>query len=387
MQAGTYWRLSGFYFFYFTVLGTMVPYLSLFLQDLGLDPWHIGLLTSVMVGTKIVAPNVWGWLADHSGRRMAIIRFGCLMAALCFALMFWRRDVAALAIIIFLYSFFWNAVLAQFEAVTLFYLGEQAQRYSRIRLWGSIGFIVAVAFGGWLFDRVALSAFPVVVLVGLCAIFASSWLVGDPPLHKHEPVLGVAGGEGFVSRLRQPPIAIFFTVCFLMVLSHGPYYTFFSLLMERHHYSRTEIGLLWSLGVVAEVMLFWFMHRLLPWWGLRSLLLVSLLLTTLRWLLLATVPDQAAVMWFAQCLHAFSFGAFHASAIEVVRRWFPRQQAGKAQAFYSAVGYGAGNALGALVSGALWLLSPALPFYCAAVVCAVAVALVWRGLPEQLFHE
>lgn len=385
LSGALYWRLSGFYFCYFIVLGTMVPYLPLYLQSLGFDAWHIGLLTSVMVGTKIVAPNIWGWLADRSGRRMAVIRVGCLMAALCFALMLWRRDIAALAVIIFLYSFFWNAVLAQFEAVTLFYLGPHAAHYSRIRLWGSIGFIAAVAVFGWLFDHVALAVFPVIVLAGLLAIFASSWLVRDPPLHPHEQPQ--TDEDGFMARLRQPPVFIFLLVCFLMVLSHGPYYTFFSLLMERHGYSRTAIGLLWSLGVVAEVLIFWYMHRLLPWWGLRSQLLLSLALTVLRWLLLAAMPENLPVMLFAQCLHAFSFGAFHAAAIEVVRRWFSRAQAGKAQALYSAVGYGAGNALGALASGALWQLGPALPFYCSAVVCTLALLLVWRGLPARLFAQ
>lgn len=386
MQTGTYWRLSGFYFFYFVVLGTMVPYLPLYLQSLGLDAWHIGMLTSVMIGTKIFAPNIWGWLADHTGRRMAIIRFGCLMAVLCFTLIFWwNGNIFLLALIIFMYSFFWNAVLAQFEAVTLVYLGTQPERYSRIRLWGSVGFIAAVSLFGWMFDYVALSVFPILVATGLLTIFLSSWVVSDPAPVSHHVVTEMA--DRFLQRLRQPQIAIFFLVCFLMVLSHGPYYTFFSLLMAQYDYSHTAIGLLWSLGVVAEVVLFWFMHRLLPNWGLRSMLLVSLVATTGRWVLLAWFPQFLSVMLFAQCLHAFSFAGFHAAAIETVRRLFSVQQSGKAQAFYSAVGYGAGNALGALASGALWQFSSSLPFVCSAVVCALAVFLVWRYLPVSFFNE
>jgi PPP family 3-phenylpropionic acid transporter len=387
MQASIYWRLSGFYFFYFFVLGTMVPYLPLYLKSLGLDAWHIGLLTSVMVGTKIVAPNIWGWLADHSGQRMAIIRGGCLMAVLCFSLVFWwTGSIAILALIIFLYSFFWNAVLAQFEAVTLVYLGSQPERYSRVRLWGSIGFIVAVILFGWLFDQVDLSWFPVLIASGLLTIFLSSWFVSDPlPVQQHHAQQPEKGS--FIGRLRQPSIAIFFTVCFLMVLSHGPYYTFFSLLMEQHQYTRTAIGFLWGLGVVAEVILFWYMHRLMPHWGVRSLLLVSLVATTCRWLLLAGFPQFHGIMLFAQCLHAFSFAGFHAGAIETVRRLFSVQQSGKAQAFYSAVGYGAGNAIGALMSGALWQLDSSLPFYCSAFVCAIAVWLIWQKLPVNFFRE
>jgi PPP family 3-phenylpropionic acid transporter len=129
------------------------------------------------------------------------------------------------------------------------------------------------------------------------------------------------------------------------------------------------------------------MHRLLPRWGLRSILLVSLILTAVRWILLALFPQYLSLMLFAQCLHAFSFGAFHAAAIETVRRLFTVQQSGKAQAFYSAVGYGAGNALGALFSGALWAISPSLPYLVSAAVCVLAWWLVHAALPPVFFRE
>ncbi len=304
---------------------------------------------------------------------------------MCFLFIFWQQTFTALVLIVFLYSFFWNAVLAQFEAVTLFYLGSHPEQYSRIRLWGSIGFIISVTGFGWLFDRASLVWFPWIIMAGSLLIFASSWLVPDPDpafVFSRKP-----DAERFIDRIRQPHILIFFSVCFLMVLSHGPYYTFFSLLMEQHHHSRTTIGLLWSLGVLAEVIMFWFMHRLLPRFGLRSLLLVSLLVTALRWLLLALLPDQLGLMLFGQCLHAFSFGAFHSAAIEVVRRWFSLHQSGKAQALYSAVSFGAGNALGALLGGALWELNTAIPFLFSSLMCLLATVLVWHYLQENLLAK
>lgn len=378
MQTGMYWRLSGFYFAYFIVLGTMVPYFPLYLKNLGMDSWHIGLLTSVLIGTKIVAPNLWGWLADHTHKRMLIIRLGCLLAPLCFIAVFWRQDFTSLVLVIFLYSFFWNAVLAQFEAVTLFYLGSHPEQYSRIRLWGSIGFIVSVTGFGWVFDHAALTWFPWFIFTGSLLIFASSWLVPEPQTDKASR-LNVEG-EPFLARLSQVHVMVFFLVCFLMVLSHGPYYTFFTLLMEQHTHTRTTIGLLWSLGVLAEIVMFWFMHRLLPRFGPKNLLLVSLLVTSIRWVFLAFFPQELGLMLFGQCLHAFSFGAFHSAAIEMVRRCFSVQQSGKAQALYSAVSFGAGNALGAMISGALWEWNSALPFLFSAVVCLLAAALVHRFL-------
>ncbi len=385
MQGSVYWRLSGFYFFYFSVLGTMVPYFPLYLKSLGLSAWQIGFLIAVMAGTKIIAPNIWGWLADHSGQRMTVIRLGCLMAVLPF-LFLWQQQQSLwiLAAIIFLYSFFWNAVLAQFEAVTLLYLRKTPERYSRVRLWGSAGFIVAVAGAGWLFDRIPISFFPVLVTLALLAIFVSSCLVSDP-VEPDVAALPAQASPSFWQRLRNPSIALFFFVCFLMVLSHGAYYTFFSLLMEQFQRSHTVIGLLWGLGVVAEMILFWYMHKLLPFWGVRSLLLICLAATTARWLLLALFPQSMPIMLFAQCLHALSFAGFHAGAIETVRRLFAIQQSGKAQAFYSAVGYGAGNSLGALLSGAIWHWGYVWPFVVSALVCALAFFLVWRYLPDAFF--
>jgi PPP family 3-phenylpropionic acid transporter len=381
MQTGMYWRLSGFYFCYFLALGTLVPYFPLYLQHRGLDAWDIGVLTSVMIGTKIIAPNVWGWLADRTQRRMAVIRLGCLLAPLCFIGVFGQLDFTGLLLVVFAYSFFWNAVLAQFEAVTLAYLGDRPEQYSRIRLWGSVGFIIAVSACGWIFDRHDVSVFAPLVMIAFLTIFASSWCVPEPPaqavVHAQQ-----GGGAGFMARVRQKHILVFFLVCFLMVLSHGPYYAFFTLLMEQQGYKRTVTGLLWSVGVAAEVVLFWFMHRLLPRLGLRALLLISVWLTALRWLLLAFLPGWLSVMLFSQCLHAFSFAAFHSVAIESVRRWFSVQQSGKAQALYSAVSFGAGNALGALASGALWITNPALPFLFSAMACILAAWLVLRYYSE-----
>ena len=381
MQPGMYWRLSGFYFCYFIALGTLVPYFPLYLKLNGWDAWHIGVLTAVLIGTKVIAPNVWGWLADHTGRRMAVIRAGCLLAPACFTGVFVWNDFFALALVIFAYSFFWNAVLAQFEAVTLQYLDVQAERYSRIRLWGSVGFILAVCGVGWLFDRWGVTAFAPTVMCAFLAIFVSSWLVPEPAgagaLRKVKDA-----GSFWRSVMTQQGIA-FFSICFLMVLSHRPYYTFFTLLMEQQGYRHAVIGALWSLGVAAEVVLFWFMHRLLPHWGLRGLLLTSIWLTALRWLLLACVPDWFGVMLFSQCLHAFSFAVFHSVAIETVRRWFSVSQSGQAQAFYSAVSFGAGNALGALVSGALWASNPAWTFLFAALMCVVAGFIAFWVYEEQ----
>src|SRR5690606_22961750 len=117
-----YWRLSGFYFFYFATLGALMPYWSLYLQDRGFDAPAIGSLLALLAVTKIVAPYLWGWVADHSGRRMVMIRIASLASVLCFAGVFFPGGFLWLALVMFLFSFFWNAGLPQFEVTTLRFL-------------------------------------------------------------------------------------------------------------------------------------------------------------------------------------------------------------------------------------------------------------------------
>ncbi len=123
MTPATYTRLSGFYFFYFSLLGALVPYWSLYLQSFDLDAASIGMLMSILMASRIIAPNIWGWLADKTGQRLAIVRAGSLVTCLIFIAIFWQDDVLGIALVMAGFSFFWNAVLPQFEVLTLAHLG------------------------------------------------------------------------------------------------------------------------------------------------------------------------------------------------------------------------------------------------------------------------
>ena len=148
-----YWRLSGFYFFYFASLGALVPYWGIYLKSLGFSANDIGVFMAIVIGTKIVSPNIWGWIADHMGKRMLIVRVGCLLAVITFAGVFVSSNYWWLLLVMMAFSFFWNAALPQFEATTFNYLGSKTHRYSSIRLWGSIGFIVAVVALGSMMEK------------------------------------------------------------------------------------------------------------------------------------------------------------------------------------------------------------------------------------------
>lgn len=341
-------KLSLFYFFYFALLGVMAPYMGLYLEAKGFSLLEIAELVSLLMLTKIVAPNLWGIWADHTQRRIRLVRYGAFTTLICFLFFFFAESFWHYALVIVCFSFFWNAILPQFEVITLFNLADQKERYSRIRLWGSIGFILSVVLAGWLFDKAGIGQFSYVLLLIVLAIWMASLFHFSEPFVAKED-----GGEGpsFVEQLSFSPVAIFFLVCFLLQLSHGAYYTYFSIFLEDIGYGKTQIGLLWGLGVVAEVALFVVMHRWFARHALKTILFVALVLTSIRWFLIA---EWASVLWLlliAQLLHAMSFGAMHAASIHFVHRVFHEQNQGRAQALYSSVGFGAGGALGAYISG------------------------------------
>ncbi len=373
-----YWRLSTFYLFHFASLGVLVPYWSLYLKHQGFGVGEIGELMALLMATKIVSPNIWGWIADHTGMRLTVVRAGALLALVTFTAIFFVEAYWPTALVMVLFSFFWNAVLPQFEANTLSHLGEQQHRYSSIRLWGSIGFIVMVAGMGPLLDRFDAGIVPGVMLALFVGILGASLLA--PRLDGAPHALNA---ESLRRVLLKPQVLALLAVCFLMQASHGPYYTFYTLYMEAHGYTRSAIGQLWALGVVAEVGMFLIMPRLVAHYGLRSLLLASLVLTTLRWLLIGHYPQSLPVVLAAQTLHAASFGVYHATAIALFHKYFPGRLQGRGQALYASLSFGAGGALGSYYSGVVWeSLGAEAAFVIAAGLSAAALVIGWRWLKE-----
>ncbi len=373
-----YWRLSQFYFFYFASLGALVPFWSVYLKSLGFSALQIGQLMSTLAVTKIVAPYLWGWIADRTGYHIRIVQLTSLLALLCFLPLLWYDHYGMVLLPMLAFSFFWNAALPQFEVVTLAGLGAHKHRYSRIRLWGSLGFIATVSLLGVVLQRIGIDALPWVLL----GLFAAIWLSSLPVQEQRHR----AGDGGHIlDVLRQPAVIALLLSCFLMQASHGPYYTFYSLYMEGFGYGRGQVGLLWALGVFAEVLLFWYMHRLFAWRPARFWMSLSLLLATLRWTLMALFPDVLTLVLLAQTLHAASFGMFHASAIHLIDDFFPRHR-GRGQALYAAVSFGAGGAVGSLFAGTLWdAVSPMTTFLGAAVAALLGffVSLRLRESPAH----
>lgn len=354
----------------------MVPYWGVYLKSLGYSSRDVGIISAIILGTRIVAPNFWGWLADRTQQRLPIIRWGSFAACIFFAGVFVDQSFVWLVVVVSAYTFFWHAVLPQFEVITLTYLAKDHHRYGQIRLWGSVGFIAAVMLLGWLFDILSVRYLPVFILTFLLLIGLSSISLKPIALREASRTPG-----GFWRIVRQPTMLCFLLMSFLLQLSHGPYYTFYSLyLIDNHNYSSAVTGLLWGLGVMAEVIVFIVMHHLLRRFSLRTLLLWVLVVTGIRWCLIAAFAEYWSLLVVAQLLHAGSFGVAHAVSIEMVRRYFGGAHQSQGQALYSSLSFGAGGALGALLGGVLWDYSAELTFYLCGACALLAFFIAYLGV-------
>ncbi|MBF9204965.1 MFS transporter [Acinetobacter baumannii] len=374
-------RLGGFYFFYYSIVGTFMPYWNLYLQDQGFNYQEIGVLSSIAIVTRFFAPLVWGWIADKSGRRMLLVRIATWMeSCIWLAIFIVPNTFQSVALLMLIFSFFQNAILAQFEGVTLFWLGDQkAKLYGKIRKWGSVGFIVGVFTIGAILEIVHISMLPILLLIIASLAFIWSFTIREPdsaPTSQKylEPLLPV---------LKRPTVAAFFAIEFILLFSHAPFYSFYSNFLKSLNFSTTEIGFLWAMGVFAEIFMFSIASKIFQRFSWRSLVIVCLLVTSIRWMLVAVFSHYFIGQLFAQCLHAFSFGLFHLIAMRVIFQNFSAGQQGRGQALYSTM-WGLGVAFGSVLAGHFWkILSGELIFMCASVVVLLGLCFV-KWLPKQV---
>lgn len=375
--------LAGFYFFYFGLLGLLMPYLPLYLQEREFTGAAIGALMGLLMGAKLVGPPLVGMWIDRRGDLLLPLRMSLLATLLAWGLFMQAQSAPALALAFTAFALAWNATLPTFETLTLNRLGPtRIGEYGRIRLWGSLGFIVAGMGGAaWLTGPATMvQRLPLAGLTLTLGMVACGLIQGPDRAARRS-----TAPQGWSALLRRPGVRGFLLSMFLLNLSHGPYYAFFTLHLEGLGYGRQAIGLLWTLGVVAEIGIFWAAPGLFERFGRRRLLLAALLLSVLRWTLISTLARHPAPLIAAQILHLASFGLCHAVGMSYVHALFPGALQGRGQALYSAVCFGAGGIVGSALGGLLWSAGwRGGVFAMAALAALFALAVAWRSIPQWL---
>lgn len=344
-----YWQLSFFYFAYFNFVGAFAPYWSLYLQSLAFSALQIAVLMSLFQVARIFSPGLWGWLADHYDQRVKLVQWLAGLSLISYLGVFVGSSYQWLFAVMLLLSFFWSASLPLIETITLGHLRDRLERYGHIRLWGSIGFIVAVIGLGYLLDWFAIRILLWLILAFLCAVFVLSFRVPDAVIqHIHSP------HDSLWHILRRPHVVALMVACLAMSAAHGVYYTFYSIYLVQHGYSKSQVGWLWALGVVCEILIFLLMPKLSKRFSLKRILMVTLLIAFIRFNLIGWAVSYWLLVLLAQTLHAATFGAYHASAVALTHQYFKGKHQSKGQGLYTSISYGVGGTIGGLISGYAW---------------------------------
>jgi PPP family 3-phenylpropionic acid transporter len=371
----------GFFFFaYYGFVGVFSPYASLYFADKGMTAAQVGVLMSLMQVSRIFGPNLWGWMADWSQRRGNVLRMTALAELLAFSGMFFGQTFSQFLLLIVAIGLFTSAQGPLSEALMLSEMRGDLTHYGRLRLWGSVGFIAAVILAGQLLDWGGISLMPWIALLLLALVLLASMRMQESPqTHPHPDAPSV------LALLKRREVIAFFSSTFLMIAAHSALYVFYSLYLSKIGYSNVLIGLMWSLGVVAEIVFFFYQAPIFRSFGVSRLMLASLLAAAIRFLMIGFGAESMFCLLLAQVLHAVSFGAHHSASVMTLQRWFSGSLQARGQALFISISYGLGGTIGGLILSALWdSLGPEAVFLTAAVfaLCgagAAALSYRWQG--------
>jgi PPP family 3-phenylpropionic acid transporter len=338
-----------FFFAYYGYVGVFSPYASLYFADKGMTAAQIGVLMSLMQVMRIFGPNLWGWVADHSQRRVAVLRLTAMAALIAFCGIFFGNTFAHFFIVMVAINAFTSAQGPLSEALMLSEMRGDLTNYGKVRLWGSVGFIMAVAVAGQMLDWWGIGLLPWITLALLALVLIACLRMDESP-HQlaHHEVPSVA------SLLKRREVIAFFVSSFLMVAAHASLYVYYSLYLAQIGYSNTVIGLMWSLGVIAEIVFFFYQAPIFRRFGIQRLMVASLLIAVVRFLMIGFGAESIVLLLIAQVLNAATFGVHHSASVATLQRWFSGPLQARGQALFISISYGLGGTIGGLILSGLW---------------------------------
>lgn len=346
-KAYNWWVLAAQYFLYFGVMGMYLPYFNLYCYQIGFSGWQIGALSASRSVVLIIFGIAWGLLADRFQNRRTLYICCNFVSAALWALFLLTSHFYWMLAITILYGIFFAPLISFLEAFAMDTLGRDKKRYGRLRAWGSLAFITMVLVMGRIIDLYTVKIILGLILAGLWVQALTS--LGFP---QKPPSARLDFGTG-LKQLLSTKVVLFFACAFLMLASHGAYYAFFSIHLNRLGFDNLFIGLCWAAAVGAEIIAMLFSERIFKRFDYESVLIFSFCIAVLRWAGLWATGSAAGIL-VLQISHAVTYGTFHMASILYVDALAPSQTKTIAQAANNAVTYGLGLMVGFFISGALY---------------------------------
>ena len=351
-------RLGLFYAAFFFFGGVQLPFFPLWLEARGLDARTIGLVIAVPMLVRIVATPIITHQADVRQALKGTLVIATIVGTLGMTLVGFAPGAVAILLAYVVAMAACSPVLSLTDAYALTGLAARGRAYGPVRLWGSVAFIAGNVGGGLILWVIAPEEL-IWLLVGSLVVAVLAAIA----LRPLDPVPRPAAEErrhSPLTLLRNPAFIAVALASSMVQGSHAFYYGFSTLDWRAAGYDGVAIGVLWGLGVAAEIVLFALSGRLPPSLRPTSLLLIGGAGGLIRWTAMAFDPP-IAVLPLLQLLHAASFGAAHLGAMGYLGRAVPRDMAATAQGLVATVsGIVTASAIG--LSGVLYAASGSLAY-------------------------
>lgn len=351
------------YFLYFAVLGVFLPFFNLYCYHLGFSGLRIGTLSAIQTGATVIFPLVWGALADRLEARKSIYLLCNVVSTGLWSFFLLTTDFYPMLVITLFYSIFRAPVISFMEAFSMDILGAERNSYGRVRAWGTASFIAVVIAMGRVTDIFSINIIVPLILAG--TLLQSLGATALPDVKSRRETSGAK------PLLRQKRVRMFLACAFLMLVSHGTYYGFFSIHLENLGFDATFIGFAWALASLAEIVVMLASRRLFARFSLETVLVFSFFVACARWLLMA-FADTGPLILICQLLHAGTYAAFHMASILYMDRVSPEGTKTLGQAVNNAVSFGLGMMIGIFVNGCFYDTLGAGPLFAASAATALA---------------
>jgi PPP family 3-phenylpropionic acid transporter len=360
-------RLSFLYIAIFLFVGVGLPFWPVWLADKGITAAEIGILLSLSGWTKIVGNPLIAQIADRRGDLRAVLIAAAVASLATFALFGVTEGFWTFLVVTTISSIGISVLTPLSDSLTMRMVATHGIDYGRVRLWGSVSFILAGLAAGWLIAGRS----PSIVLPLLLGCLALT-VLSTVTLPAARGPVGTVSLAAWLQLLRDRRLLLFILAAGFIQSSHAMLYGFGSLRWLEAGYSEDAVGLLWAIGVVAEVILFAFGAILVRQLGPVGLLLLGGVAGMLRWVLFALFTSLP-VLVLIQLLHALTFAATHLAAVYFLVRQAPAGLAATAQGLYGAIAWGGLFGLAMLASGTLYAAFAGAAFHAMAAMCLVGV--------------
>ena len=361
------------YFIYFGVLGVYLPFFNLYCYRIGFSGWQIGTLSAVRSVVMVLLPLLWGLLADKLNLRKPIYIFCNIVSTAVWAAFLFTADFNPMLLIMICYAVFHAPIISFLEAFTMDVLQGEKKTYGHLRVWGSVSFIAVVLILGKVIESVSIE-----IVIGLIMAGSVMLVLISPSVPRLEtrPTQALLSRDS--ARFLSSKAVLFLSCAFLMLVSHGAYYGFFSIHLETLGYSSAFIGVTWALASGAEILVMVRSDRIFSRLSLERVLVVSFVVAAIRWSVLY-FAESAFLIILTQILHAVTYGCFHMASILYIDRLAPEASKTFGQAVNNALTYGLGLMVGFFINGYLYERLGSHPLFLISAGIAAAAALLFWG--------